>query len=352
MSARISIIMPCYKAEKYIEDILSDILAQTFTDWELIAVSNGEGQEMQLAIIQRFAEIGGGRIKILTEEKGNVSNARNIGMRAATGEWITFSDADDRIAPNHLQLFMDKVQEADTDIVIGGFKLARTKEGNVRDNRLTDNNLLTKREIISVPETVMAATWNKCFRASFLRKSGVLFEEKWTYKEDHIFVLKLLQLSPTVSSIAMCGYTWVCRDDKSTVSSHHTHYADAMEFTMQMNCKLMSEAGCSEEDINGYVNFKVYIDSYVFVCNLFRQGSPLSLCEQRKEIKAYIFDNKERRAKIKAKNRGDHTPFLRIYDTLFDIGSPLLMALAFRLQYWLKYHMKSLYLKVVPWLRR
>ena len=285
-------------------------------------------------------------------EKGNVSNARNIGIRAATGEWITFSDADDRMAPNHLQLFMDKVQEADTDIVIGGFKLARTKEGNVRDNRLTDNNLLTKREIMSLSQTTIGFPWNKCFRASFLRKSGVLFEEKWTYQEDYFFMLNLLQLSPMVSSLEMCGYTYICRDEVSTVSRYNRQYGEVRALSLEISCRLMKDAGFTESEINDYVSFTTYMDSYFFVCNLFKQGSPLSLCEQRKEIKAYIFDNKERRAKIKAKNRGDHTPFLRIYDTLFDIGSPLLMALAFRLQYWLKYHMKPLYLKVVPWLRR
>lgn len=59
MTDKISIVMPCYRAERYIEDTLRDILAQTYTNWELICVSNGAGQEPQLEILERYSRIGG-----------------------------------------------------------------------------------------------------------------------------------------------------------------------------------------------------------------------------------------------------------------------------------------------------
>ena len=60
MNEKVSIIMPCYKAERYIGDTLNDIAAQTYTNWELIAVSNGAGQEPQLEILRDFqSRIGG-----------------------------------------------------------------------------------------------------------------------------------------------------------------------------------------------------------------------------------------------------------------------------------------------------
>lgn len=106
MNEKISIVMPCYKAERYIRDTLNDILAQTYRNWELICVSNGAGQEPQLAILNAYAAEMPDRIRVFCEEKGNVSNARNIGMEHATGQWLTFFDADDRIESNHLQLLM------------------------------------------------------------------------------------------------------------------------------------------------------------------------------------------------------------------------------------------------------
>lgn len=106
MNEKISIVIPCYKAERYIKDTINDVLAQTYDNWELICVSNGVGQEPQLAILNAFAAKMPDRMRVFTEEKGNVSNARNIGIKHATGEWITLVDGDDRIEKNHLQLLM------------------------------------------------------------------------------------------------------------------------------------------------------------------------------------------------------------------------------------------------------
>lgn len=76
-------------------------------------MSNGAGQEEQLNILRRLADAAEaeGRIQVFSEEKGNVSNARNVGMAHATGEWLAFVDADDRLKPNHLQLLMAAVAD-------------------------------------------------------------------------------------------------------------------------------------------------------------------------------------------------------------------------------------------------
>lgn len=61
MNPKVSIVLPCYRAERYIADIVGDVAAQTFTDWELIVVSNGAGQQPQLDILERLrSSIGGG----------------------------------------------------------------------------------------------------------------------------------------------------------------------------------------------------------------------------------------------------------------------------------------------------
>lgn len=124
MTDKISIVMPCYKGENYVADIVGDIMRQTYEDWELIAVSNGAGQEPQLEMLRRLAAADTrGRIKVLSEEIGNVSRARNIGIDAATGKWITFADQDDRITANHLQRYAEAVDDfadGEPDMVCGG----------------------------------------------------------------------------------------------------------------------------------------------------------------------------------------------------------------------------------------
>ena len=94
MNKLISIILPCYKAEKFIGNIINDVTNQTYQDWELLVISNGEGQDSQLSIIDGFRKIDN-RIKLFSIPTGGVSLARNIGLQNAVGDWITFLDADD-----------------------------------------------------------------------------------------------------------------------------------------------------------------------------------------------------------------------------------------------------------------
>lgn len=100
---KISIVLPCYKAERFVGDMIADVQAQTYKDWELIVVSNGAGQEAQLKVINSMAAQDS-RIRVISVEEGGVSNARNIGMEQATGQWLAFVDADDRCDNNHLEL--------------------------------------------------------------------------------------------------------------------------------------------------------------------------------------------------------------------------------------------------------
>ena len=92
---QISIIIPVYKAEKYINRCVDSILAQTFTDWELLLINDGSPDNSS-SICDLYAARDS-RIKVFHKENGGVSSARNLGLEKATGEWITFVDSDDWI---------------------------------------------------------------------------------------------------------------------------------------------------------------------------------------------------------------------------------------------------------------
>ena len=90
---KVSIIVPVYNTEKYLRRCLDSIAAQTFTDWECICVDDGSpdaGGAMLDAYARRDA-----RFRVIHQENGGVSRARNAGLDAARGEWIAFVDSDD-----------------------------------------------------------------------------------------------------------------------------------------------------------------------------------------------------------------------------------------------------------------
>lgn len=94
-----SVIIPLYNKEKYIEDTLNCVLAQTFQDFEVLIIDDGS-TDNSVAFVSKFTDA---RITLLQQENGGVSSARNLGINHASGTLIGFLDADDYWYPNHLE---------------------------------------------------------------------------------------------------------------------------------------------------------------------------------------------------------------------------------------------------------
>ncbi len=97
----ISIVVPIFNSEKYLEACINSVITQTYQDWELILVNDGS-TDSSMAICQKFAH-SDSRIKIFSQENKGQAAARNFGLRYATRPYVTFIDADDEIASNTLQ---------------------------------------------------------------------------------------------------------------------------------------------------------------------------------------------------------------------------------------------------------
>ena len=97
---KVSVIVPVYKAEKYLRQCIESILAQTFTDWECILVDDGSPDHSG-AICDEYAQKDA-RSRVIHKENGGVSSARKVGLDNVKGDWSTFLDADDFIYKNAL----------------------------------------------------------------------------------------------------------------------------------------------------------------------------------------------------------------------------------------------------------
>lgn len=98
----VSVIIPVYNKCKYIETSLRSVLEQSFRDLEVIAVNDGSTDE-SLAVLNQLAEADE-RIRVLDIPNGGVSNARNVGLSYARGQWIQFLDADDLLEPGYYRM--------------------------------------------------------------------------------------------------------------------------------------------------------------------------------------------------------------------------------------------------------
>ena len=106
---KISVIVPVYKVEKYLPECIESVLAQTFTDFELILVDDGSPDNSG-AICDAYAARDS-RIRVFHKPNGGVSSARNLGLDHARGEWIALLDGDDFWLPNHLDNFSRAIDQ-------------------------------------------------------------------------------------------------------------------------------------------------------------------------------------------------------------------------------------------------
>ena len=117
MSPSISIIVPVYKAEAYLHRCVDSLLAQTFTDFEVLLIDDGS-PDRSGEICDAYAKKDA-RVRVFHQPNGGVSVARAGGVKYANGEWITFVDADDYLPQKSLQTMHLLVEKYDTDLVVG-----------------------------------------------------------------------------------------------------------------------------------------------------------------------------------------------------------------------------------------
>jgi teichuronic acid biosynthesis glycosyltransferase TuaG len=115
LDSLVSIIMPAYNAEKYIADSIKSVLAQTYSNWELIVVDDGS-TDRTAAVVQEFAKRDS-RIKYIFQENGRLGKARNTGIGHATGPLIAFLDSDDLWIESKLEAQTRAMAEKNTDVV-------------------------------------------------------------------------------------------------------------------------------------------------------------------------------------------------------------------------------------------
>lgn len=146
---KLSVIVPVYKAEKYLRRCVDSILAQTFQDYEIILVDDGSPDNCGV-ICDEYASADS-RIKVMHKKNGGVSSARNAGIDVASGEYLAFVDSDDYIAPAMYEKLIDAADSADKDIAICNFMM------HFSDSEYPQNTLAVRDDIkINIANLIMS----------------------------------------------------------------------------------------------------------------------------------------------------------------------------------------------------
>lgn len=214
----ISIIVPVYNTEKYLRRCIDSVLAQTFTDFELLLIDDGS-TDFSPSICDEYARADK-RIKTFHKPNGGVSSARNFGLDRANGEWVTFIDSDDYVTPSLLEDYALKFN-TNADLYIQGY--IDVNGGNLQkmfkneflvfDDCFKDSESLRKR-------VLYAYVYNKLFRIDYIRQYNICFNSTITMVEDTIFVFQYITHIKSVCHIHAANYYYEVNETSATKRSH------------------------------------------------------------------------------------------------------------------------------------
>ena len=220
----ISIILPVYNAASSLDACIQSVLHQTCSDFELLVIDDGS-TDSSPSIIRKY-ETRDSRIRCIRQENQGVAAARNTGLEAAAGTYVTFIDSDDRYTPQFLFRMLSAAEGRHADLVMCGYrKIAGNHVCDVsaagafykdRDAFLADLISLYEKSYLQVP-------WNKLYRTSSIRHP---FPAGFSLGEDMIFNLKNMADCAGIVVLPDSLYRYYCTPYVSLSTSWHNNIYD------------------------------------------------------------------------------------------------------------------------------
>ena len=209
----ISVIIPVYKTEKYLEDCIRSVTEQTYRNLEIILIDDGSpdrcGQMCDDAA-QRDS-----RIVVIHKENGGLSSARNAGLDRCRGEYCAFLDSDDCFEPDMIEYLYDGIVRHQADISVCGFKKVKD-DGIELDNAFSTETVLAGRaglEVLAVDEEIGSHFCNKLFRKSMLGE--IRFPYGRVY-EDIAIMHEVFARAEKVVCLPECKYMYRIHDGSTS----------------------------------------------------------------------------------------------------------------------------------------
>jgi len=234
-----SIIIPVYNTPiSYLDQCLLSLVDQTFHDIEIILVDDGSGYEISEAC-NRYAEKDS-RVKVIHQKNQGVSAARNTGIKKASGEWIMFVDADDWLELDACEKLYERLKSKACDILM--FNHVRDYDGKqvlmkygLEPDKLYNMDIISDKELLykramGAPDaakgwsSIITYSWDKVFRAEFLKDSKVRFPIGLSKSEDKVFVLSCFEKIDTLYYMEKALYHY--RMNTASVCNRYSEDAD------------------------------------------------------------------------------------------------------------------------------
>lgn len=230
MKILVSVIVPVYNAEKFLDRCIESIRKQTLKEIEMIFINDGS-IDSSLEILSKYEKIDD-RIRVISQVNSGPSAARNRGIKVAKGEYITFVDADDYLELDMYEKMYNEAYKNKAELVISDFWINKDIKQHIRVienglqkydkeeiNNIIINKLLTNSNLSSL--------WNKLFRRDVIINNNIMLDENVFYAEDWLFVFNFYLKINNIAYINEPLYNYVRGHD----SLSNSYGKDTFEVT-------------------------------------------------------------------------------------------------------------------------
>lgn len=292
LEPKISVIIPVYNTETYLEKCLESVMSQTYKNLEIILVDDGstDGSGKLVDIYAKKDE----RIVAIHKENGGVSSARNVGLNVSTGEYVGFVDSDDWIEPDMYDKMMQAL-DADIDMIACGyFKDSNKSSEEVKNRKAVSCEWFSGEEMLRYIfyredyRGVAAYSWNKIIRRSLVLEKGIFFHPTLKVGEDVLWLVETILNVQKVKYVDVPLYHYWQRTDSAFHSEDLTKKSDLIR-AYQDVIEMMGRYKIADDIIVYTKRFMVY--HAMNIAKLaFKQQNREILKEMQAVIKMYRKD--------------------------------------------------------------
>ena len=218
---QVSVIIPVYNAEKYVAVTIESVLSQKLSDFELLLINDGS-TDGSLQILTKYAR-NDPRIRVIDKPNEGVSSTRNLGIREASAEYLSFVDADDVLSPDYLEVLHHLAVEHDADMVVCGYT---TFHLSLTFQTLTPQITRVFHSTELIQTGALTSVCTKLIRKSILLCNGIEFPSGMTFGEDLFFCWKAFVASKVVYATNQPLYGYRLTGSGATMRFHPRLYED------------------------------------------------------------------------------------------------------------------------------
>lgn len=242
MKIVVSIIIPCYKVEKYVEQCIRSIISQTYDNIEIIPVDDGSPDNTPYILDKLSQEDN--RINVIHKQNAGVSAARNSGLNVATGDYVVFVDGDDFLAKDYVEYMLQLSNINDSDFVLSQNCFMSEAERQIKNDFFKTISPEEATALLISPR-IMVGCWNKMFKRKFLIEKKLLFNTNLFYGEGLNFITKVAQLSNHVTIGNRKVYYYRRNNDTSATSKYNIQkYFNGEKAIDVIESELILKASC------------------------------------------------------------------------------------------------------------